>query len=110
MTETKHSFTMTVDKANSDDTIEGILFVYHEEFTHLFQDCAFTHNIKITHVEEDIYLIEYPKNDINYMYSYLCNNDKLNENDKCDILDTLFANPCDDWWDIMGLRGNIISS
>jgi len=110
MTETKHSFTMTVDKANADDSIEGILFVYQNEFGELFQDCAFKHNIKISHLEEYIYLIEYPKNDINFMYSYLCDDLKIELTEMCDKLDTLFANPDDDWWHVMGLRGNIISS
>jgi len=109
MTEIKHSFTMTVDKENLDDSIEGILLVYQKEFTHLFQDCVFKHNIKISYVKENIYLIEYPKNDINYMYHYLCDDNKLNEVDKCDKLDTLFSNPSDDWWNVIGLRGNIIS-
>jgi hypothetical protein len=110
MTGIKHSFTMTVDKANSDDSIEGILFVYQEEFTGLFQDCVFTHNIKISHIEENMYLIEYPENDTNYMYHYLCDDRKIKLTEMCDILDALFANPGDDWWEIIGLRGNIISS
>lgn len=111
MTDAKHSFQMTVDKANADDTIEGILYTYQNEFRELFQDCAFTHNIKINHVEDNIYLIEYPIDDIHFMYNYLCDNEKINENDKCDNLDTLFANPGDvDWWHVIGLRGNIISS
>lgn len=100
MTETKHSFRMTVDTnsdvTNSDDSIKSIIYTYQNEFGELFQDCSFTHNIKITHVEENIYLIEYPKNDINFMYKYLCDDDKLNKIDKCIKLNTLFANPADD--------------
>lgn len=110
MTETNHSFSMTVDKVCADDSVENILFTYREQLKELFQDCVFKHNIKIIYIEQNIYLIEYPKDDISFMYGYLFGNCKLDESVKCNDLDELFANPDDEWWEICGLRGNIISS
>jgi hypothetical protein len=77
MIDAKHSFQMTVDKANAEDTIENILYTYQDEFRDLFQDCNFTHKIKISHLEGNTYLIEYPKDDIHFMFKYLCDDRDL---------------------------------
>ena len=100
----------TNDEArNNDISFDGIITDYSNEFNELFQDFNFDHNIKIKHVDDDIYLIEYPENDIEKMYKYLCDNDNISNDEKCEKLNYLFANPEDtEWWNIFGLRAEII--
>jgi len=104
-----NSFKMTVDTKEEDVKSEEILYMYSNEFRELFQDCNFTSNIKINHIESNIYLVEYPENDIKTMYKYLCDDKEVSSNEMCETLNFLFANPVEmDWWEVFGLKGNII--
>ena len=106
-----NSFRMNVISVEDNPNINGIIHDYSNEFSELFQDCNFTHNIKISYLNDNIYQVEYPENDINFMYKYLCDNDILPQNEMCEKLNFLFANPADvDWWTVFGLKGNILDN
>ena len=99
---------MTVETMDANTTIEEILFMYNSEFRRFFQDCNITSNIKINHIEYNVYLVEYPECDIKTMYKYLCDDEEISLNEMCEKLNFLFANPVEiDWWEVFGLRGNL---
>ena len=103
------TFKMSVTTMDIDTKSEEILYMYNSEFTRFFQDCNITSNIKISHIESNIYLVEYPESDIKTMYKYLCDDKEISLNEMCEKLNFLFANPVEiDWWEVFGLRGNII--
>jgi hypothetical protein len=88
-----------------------ILFMYNSEFTEIFKNFDFKHNIKINHIKSNIYSVEYPENDIELMYKCLYNDKEISLNEMREKLNLIFANPIEnDWWEIYGLKGNIILS
>jgi hypothetical protein len=111
---TQRSFTISIeikDDTRTDSSTDGIIYDYSNEFRELFQDCNFNHNITINHLNDNIYLISYPENDIPYMYKYLCDNDILSNDEMSKTLNILFANPVDiDWWYVFGLKAEILST
>ena len=105
-----NTFKMSVDTMEPNTKSDEILFMYNSEFREFFKNFNFRHNIKINYIESNIYLVEYPEDDIKKMYKYLCDNEEISLNEMCEKLNYLFANPIEiDWWEVFGLRGNIIS-
>lgn len=101
---------MSIETMDAKTESEEILYMYNNEFREIFKNFNFTHNIKINLIESNIYLVEYPENDIKIMYKYLCNDEEVSSSEMCETLNFLFANPVEmDWWEVFGLRGNIIT-